>query len=132
MEISNLKSFLSSELDTTCGEFKSFGLKYDLSVAKFYKALIKDAYSHDCISFGFWFGDDNIPEPVFYFYSYTYPSLKALREEQLALEEALWIDSNDSPMAVLKYKDIRTLQDPRASLLMFLESAYQAGAKLTN
>ena len=32
----------------------------------------RDAYSHEQISFGFWVGDDNVPEPAYY--SYTYPS----------------------------------------------------------
>lgn len=30
-----------------------------------------EAYSHEVISFGFWFGDDNVPAPAFY--SYTAP-----------------------------------------------------------
>jgi hypothetical protein len=36
----------------------------------------KDAYSHEVISFGFWAGDENVPAPAFY--SYTYPSPQGL------------------------------------------------------
>ena len=35
-------------------------------------------------------------------------------------------------MAVLMYDDIRVLDDPRQAILDFMESAYQAGAKLAN
>lgn len=87
----------------------------------------KDAYSHECISFGFWAGDENIPEPAFY--SYTFPSPEGLDQEPLTPSPAVWIDNNGSPMALLKYSDLLSRDDPRTVLLAFLESAYQAGAK---
>ncbi len=87
----------------------------------------KDAYSHECISFGFWAGDENMPEPAFY--SYTYPSPDGLDREPLHPSSAAWIDNNGSPMAILKYSDLLTEEHPRAALLDFMESAYQAGAK---
>ena len=88
----------------------------------------KDAYSHEVISFGFWPGDENIPEPAFY--SYTYPSPENIDKQPLHPKPAEWIDSNGSPMALLKYEDLRKEADPKKALLEFLESAYQAGAKL--
>src|SRR5207237_5689538 len=33
--------------------------------------VTREAYTHEVISFGFWFGDDNVPAPAFY--SYTAP-----------------------------------------------------------
>lgn len=87
----------------------------------------KDAYSHECISFGFWAGDEKMPEPAFY--SYTYPSPDGLDEEPLKPAHASWVDSNGSPMAILTYRDLLKSDDPRAHLLDFLESAYLAGAK---
>ncbi len=87
----------------------------------------KDAYSHECISFGFWAGDENIPEPSFY--SYTFPSPEGLDNEPLKPSDATWIDNNGSPMALLKYQDVLSTNDPRTTLFDFLESAYQAGAK---
>lgn len=87
----------------------------------------KDAYTHECISFGFWAGDDNVPEPAFYFY--TYPSPKDIEKETIKPASAEWIDSNGSPMALLKYRDILNSENPRQDLLEFLESTYQAGAK---
>ena len=87
----------------------------------------KDAYSHECISFGFWAGDENMPEPAFY--SYTYPSPEGLNQEPLTPSTAQWVDSNGSPMALLTYNNLLKAADPRSTLLDFLESAYTAGAK---
>ena len=88
----------------------------------------KEAYSHEVISFGFWFGDDTIKEPAFY--SYTYPSPEGIDKEPLQPKSAKWQDSNGSPMALLLYKDIRTSDNPKQEIMDFLESSYQAGAKL--
>ena len=87
----------------------------------------KDAYSHECISFGFWGGDEKMPEPAFY--SYTYPSPDGINQEPLAPSAAQWVDSNGSPMAILTYENLLKSTDKRAALLDFLESAYAAGAK---
>lgn len=87
----------------------------------------KDAYSHECISFGFWAGDENIPEPSFY--SYTYPAPQGMDTEKLQPVDANWVEANGSPMAILGYGTLLKSEDPRGDLLRFLESAYQAGAK---
>jgi len=92
------------------------------------RILEKDSYSHEVISFGFWAGDDNLPEPAYY--AYAAPSPKGLELEQLKPEQAFWIDANGSPMAILKYLDIFSSDDPRNTLLDFLENAYQSAAKL--
>ncbi len=94
------------------------------------RLLEKDTYSHEQISFGFWVGDDNVREPMYY--SYTFPSPEGLDQEALQPESAAWVDSNGSPMALLSYEAIRNSENPRAAVLAFLESAYQSGAKLAN
>jgi hypothetical protein len=90
----------------------------------------KDAYSHECISFGFWAGDKNVTEPAFY--SYTYPSPEGIDQEILSPSAAEWVNNNGSPMAILKYNSLLAEDEPRKSLLDFMESAYQAGAKKAN
>lgn len=87
----------------------------------------REAYSHEVISFGFWFGDDNVPAPAFY--SYTAPEPEGLAEEPLSPASAKWQESNGSHMALLMYENARTADNPRTTVLDFLESAYQAGAK---
>ena len=86
----------------------------------------QEAYSHEVISFGFWPGDDNVPDA--HFYSYTAPEPDGLREQPLTIGE--WVDSGTGALALLPYESVRTAGRPREALLSFLESAYQAGARL--
>ena len=47
--------------------------------------VTKEAYPHELISTGFWFGeDDTVPEPAFY--SYTYPASDRLGTQRLIPE----------------------------------------------
>ena len=88
----------------------------------------REAYSHEVISFGFWFGDDKtVPAPAFY--SYTAPEPAGLAEEHLSPSSAKWAESNGAHLALLLYDDVRVMDDPRSVALDFLESAYHAGAK---
>ncbi|MGB5461191.1 MAG: DUF5996 family protein, partial [Eudoraea sp.] len=50
-------------------------------------------------------------------------------EEPLQPKGAFWQDSNGSPMALLRYEDVKNSTNPRKAVLDFLESTYQAGAK---
>ncbi len=53
------------------------------------------------------------------------------RTDQPLQPAAAWWDPRDgSHLAVLRYDDARTTSDPRATVLEFYESAYQAGARL--
>jgi Family of unknown function (DUF5996) len=89
--------------------------------------VTREAYSREVISFGFWFGDPSFPEPAFY--AYTAPEPAGLAGEPLAPEAARWESRNGSHLAVLGYDDARTEDEPRATVLDFYESAYQAGAR---
>ena len=88
----------------------------------------KDAYTHECISFGFWPGDDKVQEPAFY--SYTFPNPEGLESQELQPKSASWEMNNGSPMAILTYANLKEEENPRKALLDFMESAYQAGAEL--
>ncbi|HET6748566.1 MAG TPA: DUF5996 family protein [Actinomycetes bacterium] len=90
--------------------------------------VTREAYSREVVSFGFWFGDDTFPEPAFY--SYTAPEPAGLSAQPLQPESARWAPRNGSHLAVLRYDDARASDDPRAEVLGFYESAYQAGARL--
>jgi hypothetical protein len=89
--------------------------------------VTREAYSREVISFGFWFGDDSFPEPAFY--AYTAPEPAGLAGEPLQPSTARWVRRNDSHLAVLGYDDARAEDAPRARVLDFYESAYQAGAR---
>jgi hypothetical protein len=111
-----------------------FWHSFDLAVTRFSGrpapaieagAVAREAYSHEVVSFGFWAGDDNVPDATYY--SYTAPEPEGLREEPLAVGG--WIQSGTGALAVVPYETVRTARDPRATLLAFLQSAYEAGAR---
>lgn len=114
-----------------------FWHSFDLAVTRFSGRRAPDlgavdpvtraAYSHEVISFGFWAGDDRVPAPAFY--SYTAPEPTGLTDEPLRPDAALWDDTGRGYQALLLYEEMRTTPDPRAALLDFFESAYQAGAR---
>jgi Family of unknown function (DUF5996) len=89
--------------------------------------VTREAYSREVVSFGFWFGDDRFGEPAFY--AYTAPEPTGLAAEPLQPEAARWLRRNGGHLAVLRYDDARAEHDPRAGVLDFYESAYQAGAR---
>ena len=113
-----------------------FWHSFDLAVTRFNgrraptlpgaDGVTKEAYSHEVISFGFWAGDAQVPEPSFY--SYTSPEPPELRRQPLRPAGAHWAERGASSLALLTYEAVRTADDPRAALLAFLESAYEAGA----
>ena len=90
--------------------------------------VTQEAYSHELISFGFWPGDDKLAEAAFY--SYTAPEPDGLREQPLYPTPAHWVEQGAGSLAVLPYETVRASSDPRAVLLGFLESAYQAGTRV--
>ena len=49
--------------------------------------VTREAYSHEVISSGFWFGNAHVPEPAFY--SYTAPEPVGLTEEPLRTAASL-------------------------------------------
>jgi hypothetical protein len=92
--------------------------------------VTREAYSHEVISFGFWFGDDkpnSVAAPAFY--SYTAPEPAGLADESLSPPSAKWVDSNGAHLALLMYEDVRELPNAQDMILNFLETAYHAGAK---
>jgi hypothetical protein len=109
---------------------------FDLAVTRFSDRLVpqppgadpvtREAYSHEVISAGFWFGDDDVPEPTFYAYAAPEPS--GLADEPLRPQAARWIESRGAHLAVLPYDAVRATAEPRATALDFYESAYVAAA----
>src|SRR5437764_1153423 len=60
-------------------------------------AVPQEAYSQELISFGFWAGDDNVPDATYY--SYTSPEPDGLRDQALPVGE--WIEFRNGSLAVL-------------------------------
>lgn len=87
--------------------------------------VTREAYSHEVISFGFWPGDRQVREPAFY--SYTAPEPEGLTDQPLEPEGAFWTPEGGT--ALLMYEGVRRSGSPRETLLAFLQSAYEAGAR---
>ncbi|RAY14667.1 hypothetical protein DPM19_12990 [Actinomadura craniellae] len=90
--------------------------------------VTREAYSREVISAGFWFGDTAMPWPAFY--SYTAPEPAGLAGEPLVPERAAWLKSRGGHLAVLRYDDARSADDPVQTVVSFLDSAFLAGARL--
>jgi hypothetical protein len=88
----------------------------------------QEAYSHEVVSFGFWAGDDVVGDSAYY--SYTSPEPEGLRDEPLPVGS--WIEYGAGSLAILPYETVRAATDPRTTLLAFLQSAYEAGARLAD
>lgn len=89
--------------------------------------VTREAYSHKVVSFGFWAGDRNVREPTYY--AYAAPEPVGLRDQPLLPADAFWNAQSGGSLALLRYEAVRVAADPRAVLLAFLETAYQAGAR---
>jgi hypothetical protein len=85
-----------------------------------------EAYSHECASLGFWAGNDGLPEPAYYAYSYPEPAGYA--ERTVLPDEAYY--HKDLREFILPYAAVRGLPSPDAAIMAFAESTYEAAADL--
>ena len=87
--------------------------------------ITQEAYSHECISHGFWAGGNGSEAA---FYSYTAPAPEGLSSAPLRPAKAFW--SNDLSEFLMYYDDVRTAANPDEALMEFMQSTYEAGANL--
>ena len=87
-------------------------------------AILREAYSHEVISAGFWPGDARFPAPAYY--AYAVPTPTGLPTAPIAPDAAFW----HAPLGefLLPYDAVRQAPDPRRLLLEFLQSTYDAAA----
>jgi hypothetical protein len=91
-------------------------------------AITREAYSHEVISAGFWPGGGDIKGGAFY--AYAAPEPAGFPEAQVSPARAFY-DSRLHEF-FLMYDDVRRASSPRAALMEFLQSTYDAGASLGN
>jgi hypothetical protein len=89
--------------------------------------VLREAYSHECSSCGFWPGGDKTPYPLFF--SYAYPEPAGFKEAKVRPAKAAEY-SRELGEFVLPYDEVRASPDPDATLLEFLQSTYEAAAAL--
>jgi len=88
--------------------------------------VMREAYSHEVSSAGFWPGGGPIAEPIFY--SYAYPEPAGYAEATPHPAEAYY--HKDMREFVLPYEAVRRSASPDQTLLAFLESTYEIAADL--
>ena len=86
--------------------------------------IMREAYSHEVSSAGFWPGGNGSDFPAFY--SYTYPVPAGFREFAVQPPGASFSETLGE--FLLPYETVRTAADPEAALLAFLQSTYDAAA----
>ena len=89
---------------------------------------MQESYSHEVFSVGFWPGNTSFPKPAFY--AYIYPNLPEFKDEKLSPTEVYW--STDLGEFILEYEVIQKSSNPQERLQNFLQSAYEAAAKVAN
>jgi hypothetical protein len=118
-----------------CSPVQFFWGSFDLAVTRFSgrpappregPAFMRDAYSHEVISHGFWPGGGPVLEPVFYAYAVPEPAgLKTARVEP----EAAYYHAELGEF-ILPYDAVRTASSPDAALAAFVDSTYVQAATL--
>lgn len=90
--------------------------------------VVREAYSHECISAGWWPGTIGgaLDEPAYYAYAYAEPP--GCPEATIRPEGAYYHDELHE--WILPYEIVRTSADPDATLLTFFESTYETAARL--
>jgi len=89
-------------------------------------AFMRDAYSHEVISHGFWPGSGPLPEPAFY--AYAAPEPPGLKEGQMEPDAVYY--HPELKIFILPYDAVRTAASPDQMILKFVESTYERTATL--
>jgi len=88
--------------------------------------VTREAYSHEVSSAGFWPGGGPVEYPAFY--SYAYPTPAEFSVQPVAPAEAFF--DQKAGEFLLPYSVVRNAPDPDQMLLSFLETTYDAAARL--
>jgi hypothetical protein len=89
-------------------------------------AFMREAYSHEVISHGFWPGGGPVPEPAFY--AYAVPEPDGLKDAKI--EPAAAYYHRELGEFILPYEAVRTSPDPESALRAFVDSTYERAAIL--
>jgi hypothetical protein len=121
-----------------CSPVHFFWGSFDLAVTRFSgrpaparpgaDAITRESYSHEVISHGWWPGGGPVNEPAFY--AYAAPEPEGLKTAPVAPAAAFY--SREMSEFVLPYDAVRRSATPAADLRAFLDSTYEAAARLAS
>jgi hypothetical protein len=100
--------------------------RYPGSVPNCPTYVMVEGYSHECASCGFWAGNDALPEPAYYAYSYPQPAGYGER----TVEPAGAYYHSGLGEFILPYSVVRSAASPDDAILAFAESTYAVAADL--
>ena len=87
-------------------------------------SITREGYSHEVSSVGWWPGNGGLNDPAFY--SYSAPEPPGFRDAIVKPAKAFY--TVEGGQFRIMYDDVRTAPDPRAALLDFCQSTYEAAA----
>ncbi len=119
-----------------CSPVHFFWGSFDMAVTRFsgkrapdkpeVDTVTREAYCEEVISAGFWPGTERVGGACFYCYAAPEPPGFS---QASVMPAAAWYDTGFKQF-LLRYDDVRSAPKPRARLLDFLQSTYEAGATL--
>ena len=110
---------------------------FDLAVTRFSgrpapprdgPAFMREAYSHEVISHGFWPGSGPVLEPAFY--AYAVPEPDGLKTARVRPPAAFY--HTEMSEFILPYEAVRMAASPAAEIAAFIESTYDQAATLAH
>jgi hypothetical protein len=118
-----------------CSPAHFFWGGFDLAVTRFSgrpappregPAFMREAYSHEVISHGFWFGSGPVTEAAFYAYAVPEPpGFKAVRAQPRGA-----FYHGELGEFILPYDTVRKSDSPEDAILAFVNSTYEQAANL--
>ena len=118
-----------------CSPVHFFWGGFDLAVTRFSgrpapprdgPAFMREAYSHEVISHGFWFGSGPVLEPAFY--AYAVPEPPGLKAARVQPRGAFY--HGELGEFILPYETVRKADSPEDAIVAFVDSTYEQAANL--
>jgi hypothetical protein len=126
-----------------CSPVHFFWGSFDLAVTRFSgrratlspdaDPITREAYSHEVSSVGWWPGGTGytgVTVEDAAFYAYMAPTPDGYADAKVSPQQAFWHPKLGE--FLLMYDDVRRAADPERTLMEFLQSTYDAGARLAN
>ncbi|MEV4883677.1 hypothetical protein MRBLMN1_002184 [Chitinophaga ginsengisegetis] len=139
VKIHNIFTRFRTRFTGKCSPVHFFWGAFDLAVTRFSgrdapphqgeapnmpAAVMREAYSKEVSSCGFWPGSEQYPHAVFY--AYCYPVPPAFSEQ--AVQPAGAFYSQEMGEFMLPYELVQQAANPEETLLAFMQSTYEAAA----
>jgi hypothetical protein len=91
-------------------------------------AFMREAYTHEVISHGFWPGAPPVLEPAFY--AYAVPEPDGLKDARVRPDAAFY--HRELGEFILPYAAVRTAASPERAITDFIDSTYNSAATLAH